>query len=288
MNTTNQKLGMGLDSLFGMQKIGQTPTGNIEIDVSYIQVNAKQPRKTFDTEEIMNLAESIRENGILQPILVRKINDNEYEVIAGERRLRAAKLLNMQKIPAIVKNLSEDKAFVASIIENIQRSNLSLIEEAESFLRLQNEFSLTQNEIAKQLGKHRSHVANMLRISNLDGEIKDFIEKNNISYGIIKVIAGRDDVFKLLKLCHQKALTVRQLESFIKKLDNESNNNEKAKINHSQEDLLKLKSLQQEIMQKFDIKISFSQNQQNKSNEDICLSYKNIDTLIKFLENITK
>jgi len=295
----NQRLGMGLNALFGMQKINQedsnkssnqNQSGAIEILINKIIPNINQPRKSFDTQEMMNLAESIKENGILQPILVQKIDEDKYEIITGERRFRAAKLLNLEFVPVIIKDFIKEKGFIASIIENIQRSDLTLIEEANAYLQLQSEFNLTQNEISHKVGKHRSHIANMLRIANLSDEIKNFIIEHDISIGIAKILAGRQDVLELLKLCIKKSLTVRQLEEYIKTLNNKQSNKTK-NFSHSmnQEFLSKLKLIEDDFESKFNIKIRFiPKNENNSSNKDVCISFNNeekLETLLRVLFN---
>lgn len=213
------KLGMGLDALLGMQNFqnnsDKNSSNNMSVEIDLISPNESQPRKYFDSTEIMNLAESIRQNGVLQPIIVKK-TQNGFMIIAGERRFRAAKLAGLTKIPANVVEADDQDVSVMSIIENIQRSDLGVIEEANAYLLLKNNFNLTQNEIATKVSKHRSHIANMMRIAESEDYVKDFVIENNISYGVLKIVCGRDDVFDLLNIVVNNNLSVRGLEEYLK------------------------------------------------------------------------
>ncbi len=217
-NIKKGKLGMGLETLLGMQNFNaqKSQTGIDVLNLDLIVPNDNQPRKDFDTEGIMNLAESIKQNGVLQPIIICQIEGNKFMIIAGERRFRAAKLAGLSEIPVVIKDASEEKMAMMSIIENIQRSDLGVLEEADAYLALKEKFNLTQNEIAHRLSKNRSHIANMLRIASSGDKVKNFVRENGISYGILKLVCGRDDIFEILQLTVDNCLSVRGLENYLK------------------------------------------------------------------------
>lgn len=153
----------------------------INLPARKIVANPNQPRKDFDEGALYELAASVKEHGILQPITVRKKDGDKYEIVAGERRFRAAKLIGLKEIPCIVRNYTDDKAFVLSVIENIQRNNLTYFEEALSYERLINEYSFTQEMLAKRLGKTQSSVANKLRLLKIEPELRGFFIENNLT-----------------------------------------------------------------------------------------------------------
>lgn len=180
-----------------------------------------QPRKHFDKTALNELAESIKQNGLLQPITVRKRNGGGFEIIAGERRWRAAQIANLHEVPAIIKTISDKDALQLAIIENVQREDLDPIEEAESYQRLMDEFGFSQQEVAEKVGKERSSVANALRLINLPKELKEMLIEDMISVGHAKTllsVADRNTQIKLAKNCIEKGLSVRALESEIKAL----------------------------------------------------------------------
>ncbi len=191
------------------------------IPVSDISPNPYQPRTVFDEEKIKELSNSIKENGVFQPILVRK-NIIGYEIISGERRLRASKLAGLQEIPAIVYDYDDSQMMEVSIIENIQREDLSIIEEALSYKKLLEEADYTQEKLAKKLGISRSHIANLVRITNLDKDTLDLLYNNEISLGHAKVLVGiKDDKIRqvVTKEIIKNNLNVRETEKFLREFD---------------------------------------------------------------------
>lgn len=182
-----------------------------------------QPRKNFDKQSLQELSDSIKQNGILQPIAVRKRQGGGYEIIAGERRWRAAQIAGLHEVPAIIKNVTDREALQLALIENVQREDLDPIEEAESYQRLAEEFNLSQQEVADKVGKERSTVANALRLIQLPKEIKEMITEKMISSGHAKVllsISDKNQQVKLAKQVVEKGLSVRALEQTIKNLAN--------------------------------------------------------------------
>lgn len=215
----NRALGKGLSALIP-EKIIEEDSDNIRMmNLSDIRDNAMQPRQKYDDYKINELKESIKEKGILQPILVRKV-DSGFEVIAGERRLRAARALNLPEIPVIVKNVSDEESLVLALVENIQREELNAIEEAQAFKKLSDNFGLSQEEIAKSLGKDRSTISNILRLLRLPEDIQQGIVSGLISMGHARALISIEDTVlqrNLFKKIISNGLSVREIENLTKK-----------------------------------------------------------------------
>ncbi|MFH1848323.1 MAG: ParB/RepB/Spo0J family partition protein [Candidatus Omnitrophota bacterium] len=192
----------------------------IQLDADKIQYNKYQPREEFNTERLKELVASIRERGVVQPVLVRRVG-NAYELIAGERRLRAVKALGVNKIPAIVKDVKSDVDLLEiALIENIQREDLNAIEEAHAYQRLTNEFDFTQDKIAQAVGKDKATVSNTMRLLKLPQRIQDYISKGKISPGHGRALLGVDGPKQQLMLCERvisKGLSVREVENMASK-----------------------------------------------------------------------
>ncbi len=191
------------------------------VDINQIFANPKQPRKIFKEKELEELAQSIKENGIIQPLIISKA-EKGFTLIAGERRLRAAKLAGLEKVPVVVKRGTEKEQAIMAIIENVQRSDLNCIEEALAYYSLMDEYQLTQEELSKKLGKERSSIANFLRLLQLPREVVEMLQKEQISFGHGKVLAGLKDRDLQIKFAHQvlkESYSVRELENIIKKED---------------------------------------------------------------------
>ena len=186
--------------------------GVFYIPIGNIKPNPNQPRKNFSEGQIRELAASIEKNGVLQPILVRKKANNLFEIVAGERRWRAANLANMQEIPAMVRELDDKQAFEIGLIENLQRENLSPIEEASGYKRLAIEFGYTQDDISKLVSKSRSYVANMLRLLTLPPEIQKMVDDGDISYTIARTLVGSENPIKKAKEIIKRDMNARQAE----------------------------------------------------------------------------
>lgn len=218
-------LGKGLASLIPDELDVKEKKDNNEmlISINLIKSNENQPRKAFDNEKIAELAESIKHHGIVQPIILRKDKDN-YIIVAGERRWRAAKLLSLKEVPAVVMDLTDKQVLEISLIENIQRENLNPIEEAIAYKQLITEFDLTQEELSKRIGKSRVSITNTMRLMNLNESVKQYIIDSVISEGHGRVLLGLHDS----KLQHEIAqkvidekLSVRELENVVKSLNKE-------------------------------------------------------------------
>ena len=231
MNNNNKKfgLGRGLEALLGDEEINlnlDDETTDVssfventvfkseknEIKISDIVPCSFQPRTEFDRDALESLAQSIKEKGVLQPLLVRKKND-KYEIIAGERRWRAAQLAGLEKVPAIVKDLSDSETLEIALIENLQRENLSAIEEAEGLNRLMSEYEYTQEVIGKVIGKSRSYIANTLRPLGLPEEIKQLVKENKLSAGHARALIGCENAIELANKIVKEGLSVREAET---------------------------------------------------------------------------
>jgi ParB family chromosome partitioning protein len=188
------------------------------IPLDQILPNRYQPRTTFGEAELEELAQSVKEHGVLQPIVVRRKGDGMYELIAGERRFRAAKISGMTAIPALVRNSNDEKALALALVENIQRQNLNPMEEAKAYSRLLGEFGLTQDLVSRSVGKDRSSIANIVRLLSLPKDVQQFIESGTISLGHAKVLAGLSTAEAQLQLAQKivsEQLSVRQIEQMI-------------------------------------------------------------------------
>ena len=197
----------------------QIETHPMLVDVDKIVANKSQPRKIFKEKDLLELSESIKENGVIQPILVVE-KDNMFEIVAGERRFRASKLAGLTKIPVIVKRATKKEILVMSIIENVQRSDLNCVEEALAYFQLMNEFELTQEEVAKKIGKERSTIANFLRILKLPKDVIVSLQKDFLSFGHAKILVGLSDDETVKRLANEvvtKNLSVRELEELARK-----------------------------------------------------------------------
>ncbi|MER3421836.1 MAG: hypothetical protein C4293_00015 [Nitrospiraceae bacterium] len=189
-----------------------------EIRVDHIIPNRYQPRTEFNETELNQLAESVKQNGVIQPVLVRRKGDGIYELIAGERRLRAAKLAGLQTIPAVVRNSSDEQAMELALVENLQRQDLNPMEAARAYHRLMNEFGFTQETIAQKIGKDRSSIANIARLVNLPNEVQCLVESCRLTTGHAKVILGlshHEAQLRLAKQIVEGQLSVRQAEKLL-------------------------------------------------------------------------
>jgi len=210
-------LGRGLSALMGesyQEMAAEITQGEHQhLPLDGLIAGIYQPRKMFFEEELNELAESIRKNGVLQPIIVRKLEDGNYQIIAGERRWRASKIAGKTTIPALVKELTDQEALEFAIIENIQRQDLNPLEEAEAYFRLMQEFSHTQEALAVSLGKSRSHIANMLRILSLPDEIKQHIYDGKLTAGHARSLINAENAVELAEKIINEKLSVRQSEA---------------------------------------------------------------------------
>jgi len=228
INSKNKGLGRGLSSLLGQDNPNTTKVieRNInnsnykQVPIELIEPGPWQPRKLFDKNNMHTLAESIKKQGIIQPVVLKtKKNDpNKYFLIAGERRWRAAQLAKIHHIPAIIRDdVEEDKIPELALVENIQRSELNAIEEAEGYLSLINKYKYTQEEVSKAVSKSRSHIANMIRILTLTDLAKNLLEEKKLSIGQLRPLIGNKDCDEIIKIILKKKLSAREVENLVKK-----------------------------------------------------------------------
>ena len=212
-------LGRGLSALMGdiPQDNVQTKSSSEKIPIHFVYANPSQPRKNFNQELLSELSESIKEQGIIQPILVRKKSEDKYEIVAGERRWRAAQLAKIHEVPVIILNIDDKKSLEFALLENIQRSDLNGIEEALGYDNLVKKFGYSQETLSKILGKSRSHIANTLRLAGLPEEIKKMISDGLLTAGHARCLVNVPDNIRLAKIIVNKNLSVRQAEFLVKK-----------------------------------------------------------------------
>ena len=209
-------LGKGLGAL--LSTADTTETGVIDIKINDIEPNMEQPRKVFDDEKLIQLAESIKQHGIVQPIIVRKENDI-YKIVAGERRWRAARIAGIDTVPVLIKELSKKEVIEVALIENIQREDLNPIEEAEAYDRLIQEYNVTQDVVSATVGKSRSAIANILRLLNLTEEVKGYLIDGQLTSGHARALLAIEDKYKQKDLAEniiQNSLNVRETERLVK------------------------------------------------------------------------
>ena len=220
MANNNRGLGKGLGALLG-PAANQSESENLRIPISQVECNSDQPRRHFDEETLEELADSIREHGIIQPLTVRRLSSGYYQIIAGERRWRAARLAGLTEVPAIVVEADERKMTELALIENLQREDLDPIEEAEGYKRLMDSYQMTQEEVAARVGKSRSTVANALRLLGLCPEVRTLLEEGKLSGGHARALLPLNETTqkKAAKLVIDGGLSVRQTEALVKKLN---------------------------------------------------------------------
>ena len=270
---TKKGLGRGLSSLIG--DTDSKPINN-KLSISSIVRNKFQPRKNFNKEKMEELTNSIRERGILQPIIVRKSSDQFYkfEIIAGERRWQAAQSAGLHEVPVVEIEADDLKSLEFAIVENVQRSDLNPIEEAKGYKKLIDEFDYDQEKVSKFIGKSRAHVANSLRLLSLPNEVILLIEENKISAGHAKVLVGLNNAHFLAKKIIEKKLSVRQAENLIRAFKNNKTNNLTSKNPN-------LTSLETSIEDKTGIKV-FIKNKKNNTGS-VTFEYKDLDQLNRLI-----
>ncbi len=208
-------LGTGLDSLFEDNGFGLAQENGTVLRLTEIEPNRNQPRKEFDEQALSELADSIREHGIIQPLLVRPLETGGYQLVAGERRWRAARMIGLTEVPVVIKEMTETEVMELALIENLQRQDLNPLEEAAGYRELMTTYGLTQDQVAKRVGKSRSAVANCLRLLTVPEEIQPFLRSGQLSAGHVKALAGmsdREEMVRIAKSAADKGLSVREVE----------------------------------------------------------------------------
>ncbi len=276
MNKIKKGLGRGLSSLIGETKV-ESKTNKLLL--SDIVPNKFQPRRNFDNDILEDLTNSIKERGVIQPIIVRKstADNTKFEIIAGERRWLAARKAGLHDIPVVVTDADDLKSLEFAIIENVQRHDLNPLEEAQGYKRLIDDFSYDQEKVSKFIGKSRSYITNSLRILTLPSDILKFIEEKKISTGHAKILVGLDNASFIANKIVEKKLSVRQAENFVKIF-------KKKKSSFIRSIDPNIQNLEKSISDKIGLNVSIKNNKKNKGT--ITFTYHDIDQLNKIIEII--
>ena len=276
MNKIKKGLGRGLSSLIGETKV-ESKTNKLLL--SDIVPNKLQPRKNFDEVNLEDLTNSIKERGVIQPIIVRKSNsdNSKYEIIAGERRWLAARKAGLHDIPVVVTVADDLKSLEFAIVENVQRHDLNPLEEAQGYKRLIDEFSYDQEKVSKFIGKSRSYITNSLRLLNLPHEVLKLVEEKKLSSGHAKILVGLENAAFIANKIIEKKLSVRQAENFVKFFKKKPYSTQASKDPN-------IKNLEETISEKIGLNVSIKNTKKNKGT--ITFSYHDIDQLNKIIEII--
>jgi len=267
-DSKKKSLGRGLEALLGEMdeniledELSQVNNNSNKANIDTIHESPLQPRKEFDEEAIKALAESIKEKGILQPLIVRSDNNGGYELIAGERRLRAARQAGLTEIPIIIKELDDKEVLEIALVENLLRENLSPIEEADAYQKLIDSFDHTQEKIADIVGKSRSYIANTLRLLSLPDAVKKYINDGKLTAGHARCLVGLDNAEKLADKIIKDGLNVRQVETLVSNQKDKKSDNDKIikKAAPKDKDIL---AIENSLKSKLGLRIKISQNSQ--------------------------
>ena len=284
MNFENKKLGRGLGSLLGAASNKEKSDKNDDnefklINISEIQANPNQPRKNFKKEELEELASSIRHQGVLQPIIVRQIKNNTYEIVAGERRWRAAQTASIHEIPALIKEMSDTTVQEVALIENIQREDLNAVEEAKAYKKILNNNNSNNERLSQITGRSKSHISNMIRLLDLDEEILQFIISGQLSMGHARALIGVPNNVTLAKEIISKKLSVRQTEK-------NTASYKKTKVKKIFKDP-NIMDLEKELSEKIGLKTSIHFNEGGSSGS-LTLYYSDLDQLDSLMKRLKK
>lgn len=290
-------LGKGLDSLI-TDKVNTKPVASknnptpksehaadaIMMNITKVEPNREQPRKKFDEDALLELAESIKQYGVLQPLLVQEREDY-YEIVAGERRWRAAKIAGIKEIPVIIKKLTRQEIMEISLIENIQREDLNPIEEALAFKRLLTEFNLKQDEVAERVSKSRTAVTNAMRLLKLNEKVQQMVIDDMIQTGHARALLGIEDLEKQYNMAQKvfdEKLSVRETEKLVKKVQKEKEEVEKTKMDKQLE--IVYQDLEEKMKQILGTKVSINAKDENKGKIEIeCYNKEDLDRLIDMI-----
>lgn len=284
MQRKEKGLGKGLDALIKPSFYEETSTDSVQLSVQKVKPNPFQPRKKFTEESISELASSIKENGVLQPILVRKNENQEYEIIAGERRWRASLEAGLNTIPALIREYDNNQVLAIALIENLQREDLNPMEQAFALHRLQAELEINQEELADKIGKSRSQLANILRLIKLPEKIGEMVEDRSLSPGHARCLLGVKDENLMLDMAQKiiaKNMSVRQTEDMVKKTMVEMENKKAEKTDKGGF----ARELENRIKQKIQYNL-YVQTQGNEKKGRVVLKYRNeeeLQSLLKYL-----
>ena len=270
-------LGRGLSSLIGDSKVKNNVN---KISINDLVRNQYQPRKTFNKEQLQELADSIKESGVIQPIIVRNNDLGKYEIIAGERRWLAAQNAGLNEVPVVVIKANNLKALEFAIVENVQRQDLNAVEEGQGYQRLIDEFSYDHEKIAKFIGKSRSHVTNCIRLLNLPKEVINYVENEKISAGHAKILVGLPNPTFIANKIIDKKLSVRQAESLVKALKNKKHI--KAIVRKD----INITNLESELEEKIGLSVIIKLNKNNSGS--IIFEYKDNEQLERLINIVKK
>ncbi len=279
MNKEN-KLGMGLGALLSTTNNKNETNNNVQkINISQIVPNPLQPRKNFKNEELKELSSSIKNQGLIQPIIVKPTDDNQFQIIAGERRWRACQLNGMHEVDCVIKDLDETSVLEAALIENIQREDLNVIEEANAYKGLINIKNINNDSLAKLIGKSPSHVSNILRLLELDKKIQEMVINGDLSMGHARALIGVPDAINKANEIVEKKLSVRQTE----KITSEFKNNKKNKTEKDPN----ITDLEKELSDKIGLRTSIQFND-NGSSGSLTLYYSDLNQLDDLMKRLKK
>ena len=273
-------LGRGLSELLGdVAPVQEKPQDVQTLPIEFLQKGKFQPRKDMDPEKLKELSDSIAAQGIIQPIIVRKIDGDKYEIIAGERRWRAAQLAELRDVPVLVKDIDDRAVMAIALIENIQREDLSALEESEALRRLQDEFELTHQQIATAVGKSRTTVTNLLRLLELPAEVKTMLGKNLLEMGHARALLGLDEArqIEIANKAVKQGLTVRAVERLVREQQEEK----PAVPKKIDPDTLRL---QRELSEKTGAKVEI--NHQSNGAGKLIINYSSLEELDGILKKI--
>lgn len=280
-------LGRGIEALFEENELNEVGDNESVQDVklSLIRPNPYQPRRTFDQKALRELASSIQESGVFQPIILRQPDPKlkRYELIAGERRFRASKLAHQATIPAIIRQMSDEKMMEVAVLENLQREDLTPLEEAQAYQTLMDKLSLTQAQVAERLGKSRPYIANYLRLLGLPNEIKELVSAGKLSMGQARTLLGLKDRKQLVKLAKQavdKNLTVRRLEEQVAQMNGTA---EKKKAKRRQRKPAYVREAESQLQSKFGTKVAVAPSRKKNAGK-IEIPYTSADDFNRIME----
>ncbi|EHO54092.1 ParB/RepB/Spo0J family partition protein [Lentilactobacillus kisonensis] len=278
-------LGKGIEALFQDNNVDTSKEDVIDIEVSEIRPNPYQPRHRFDQKALQDLAVSIKNSGVFQPIIVRKPDPevDSYELLTGERRLRASKIAKQQTIPAIIRDATEEQMMEIAVMENLQREDLTTLEEAEAYNMLMTRLDLTQAQVASRLGKSRPYIANYLRILGLPSEVKELLEDNKLSMGQARTLLSvnnKQDLIKLAKKSVTESMTVRQLEQAAAKINGKKGTKKKKAPRKSPF----VRASEGQLQEKFGTQVAIVNSSRKKGKGKIEIQYASTDDLNRILE----
>ena len=285
-----QALGRGLNALISTEEVKTYGSSDLnEIDIDLIETNPNQPRTEFDEDKLAELSDSIRANGVIVPITLRKIDDAHYQIIAGERRYRASKMAGLTKIPAYIRAANDEQTHVMALIENIQRDDLNAIEIALGYQKAMNDFVLTQEQLSEKVGIKHATIANFLRLLKLPAEIQLGLRDRTVDMGHARAIAGLDDPESQLKVYEQvvkKHLSVRATEELVKKMAVSKNNGTEEGVKYQRFVSEEYDRLKAELSQLFNTKVNLQYNEQGKGK--ILLAFDSDDDLMRIMSILDK